>query len=109
MSKQILNSTEEFYVELIETFETSLINQGIEQTIAHDVAIKSAEHIQFELGGCSIYIPKSCAKKSLLTNAKIISEFTGNNQEALAIKYSYSISSIYRIIREHHANKRQSK
>lgn len=85
--------------------DTSLINNGIDVDLAHSASTNVAEHVQHTFSGCSLYIPKNKAQKSILTNAKIISEFNGINHEALAIKYSYTISNVYRVIREHHAKK----
>ena len=102
-----MNETEDFYIDLIECFQTSLINSGvdIDITLAHQISADVAEHVQSTFGGCSLYIPKSTVKKSILTNAKIISEFNGINHEALAIKYNFTLSNIYRVIREHHAKR----
>lgn len=49
MAEQILNSTQEFYLELIESFEAALLTHGIGQRVAHNLAIKATEQIEFDV------------------------------------------------------------
>lgn len=57
----------------------------------------SKETFHKKYGGIQLYIPQ--LSQNYKTN--IIKEFNGYNYHILATKYNLSLSSVYRIIREH--------
>ena len=74
--------------------------------IAQDIREKnlSDEQLYKKYGGFKIYIPKVMPNYE----EKVIAEFNGYNQAALATRYNVSINTIYTIIRKSKPKIKQS-
>lgn len=62
------------------------------------IALDQTERLSFDLGGESFYMHRGTRYRLSLRDRKIVAEFNGHNQHALARQYQLSTVRIYQII-----------
>ncbi len=90
-------------LEVFEVINTSLINNRIDDTLAHEAAIEAAEALINNWKGSHIYIPGSKYLDSFKNSARdkeIMHQFNGKNYDELAIKFGLSHVWIRKIIKK---------
>jgi Mor family transcriptional regulator len=98
----------ELLVELAAHLQECLIENGMPNQQATELALKATERVRLNFGGQVIYIPFGAAHEVLKRWEEIWEEFTGDNQPQLARKHQCSEVHINRILRKMRAAKLRS-
>lgn len=75
----------------------NLMDAGIEEAKAVDLAHRMAEHMCRNWGKQLIYFPEYDSQERLVRNARIFAECNGTNFAEIAHDYDLSIQAVYRI------------
>lgn len=78
----------------------SLIAKGVANDAAAEIGSEVADRLALHWRGQNIYIPIDLAFRR---NAKIYSDFTGDNHDKLVFKYGVSLQHVYRVVAEYTA------
>lgn len=90
----------EFIADLASHIADELTSAGIDPDTATHKALESADAFAERWQGLHLYIPKNNRKRVVELHTQIRNEFTGNNHQALAVKYGMHLRTIYKILKE---------
>jgi len=85
---------------MTETASQALVNHGVEQPQAAELAQVVIKALAFLHGGRVFYLPKGEALKRALRDSEIWARFNGNNMYELSIEFGLSQKQIYVILTE---------
>lgn len=100
MTNAIQKETTLFYIELMQSIQSSLEKSGVKQDKAALAAKAARDQIRQEMGGFQIYIPVAREIDICTRNASIHCDFNGSNVRELARSYGLSLQYVYRILKE---------
>lgn len=95
--KYYRNRSPEFLADLIDNVKTCLIDAGVSETEAEDMAREVGIMQAKRWWGQLIYFPSANVLKRSARDEAIYNDFTGKNRSELAQKYGTSLQWIYRI------------
>lgn len=100
----------EFLNDLAREIAALLVQRGIEQERADDVALEAAEFVRVRWGGQQIYLPKGVLFELSVRDLQIWEKWNGRNTLELCREYDLTKQRLYQIIavgREREIAKRQ--
>ncbi len=88
----------EFMLDMTQRLERFFLKAGLDDKKSSVFSERFALEFCKEWQGQHLYVPKNHSVKILLEHDRIRADFTGNNHNALAKKYSKHPRTIYKII-----------
>jgi Mor family transcriptional regulator len=93
--------------DLAEGVRECILEHGVDERVAEDVARKAADRIGQRWGGIEVYIPVGLSFRNAQRNAEIWAKFNGNNVTALAREYRLTERQVTSILAEQRAIERR--
>ena len=96
----------ELLVELAETLEGLLVEEGIGKEEADEISVEAAERVRTVFAGQLLYIPRGRFFERDERDDAIYRKFDGQNTQQLATEYGLSVQHVYLILKRIRAEMR---